>query len=86
MMHESGHLRTGALHKVYSPFQIVEQSEFRADADSFRRFLSSVEIRAAMRQGYTDSWQLAEYFDLDEEYIKKALHYWVECKGVDFNR
>lgn len=86
MMHESGHLRTGALHKVNSPFQIMEQSEHRADADSFRRYLPAEEIRAAIKQGYTEPWQLSEYFDLDEEYIKKALRYWRECRGVDFNQ
>ena len=31
MLHESGHLHTGALHKVDSPFQLVEQNEYRAD-------------------------------------------------------
>lgn len=36
MLHESGHLHTGALHKVNSPFQLVEQNEYRADADAFR--------------------------------------------------
>lgn len=86
MMHESGHLHTGVLHKVDSPFQIVEQSEHRADADAFRRYLPVEEIRAAIRQGYAEPWQLAEYFDLDEAYIKKALHYWKECRGVDFNQ
>ena len=35
MLHESGHLHTGALHKVNSPFQLVEQNEYRADADAF---------------------------------------------------
>ena len=60
MLHESGHLHTGALHKVDSPFQLVA--------------------------GYTEPWQLAEYFDLDEDYIKKALHYWTQCRGVDFNQ
>ena len=34
MLHESGHLHTGALHKVDSPFQLVAQNEHRADADS----------------------------------------------------
>ena len=37
MLHESGHLHTGALHKVNSPFQLVEQNEYRADADACRR-------------------------------------------------
>lgn len=86
MMHESGHLHTGALHKIDSPFQLVEQSEQRADADTFQRYLPPEEIRKAMRCGYTEPWQLAEYFDLEESYIKKALHYWQECRGVDFNR
>lgn len=86
MLHESGHLHTGALHKVNSPFQLVEQNEYRADADAFRRCLPPDEIRTAMRAGYTEPWQLAEYFDLDEDYIKKALHYWTQCRGVDFNQ
>ncbi len=83
--HESGHLHTGCLHKVSSPFQLVEQMEYRANADSARRYLPVEELRAAMRAGYADPWQLAEYFDLPEDDIKKALHYWTECRGVDFN-
>ena len=86
MLHESGHLHTGALHKVNSPFQLVEQNEYRADADAFRRCLPPDEIRMAMRAGYTEPWQLAEYFDLDEDYIKKALRYWTQCRGINFNQ
>lgn len=86
MAHESGHLHTGALHKVSSPFQLVAQSEHRADVDSFQRYLPPEEIRQAMQKGYTETWQLADYFDLDEDYIKKALHYWTECRDVDFNQ
>lgn len=86
MVHETGHLHTGALHKVSSPFQIVVQAEYKADADSFRRYLPVSEIADAMQKGYTEPWQLAEYFDLDEDYIKKALHYWTECREVDFNK
>lgn len=86
VIHEEGHLRTGALHKVDSPYQLVAQSEYRANVASFRRYLPPEKIRAAMRAGYTEPWQLADYFDLDEDYIKKALHYWTECKGVDFHK
>ncbi len=85
-MHEDGHLQTGCLHKVDSPYQIVAQAEHRADAYSFQRFLTSNEISEAMRNGYTQIWQLAEYFDLPEKTIQKALHYWTECKGIDFNK
>ena len=34
MLHESGHLHTGALHKVDSPFQLVEQNEYRSGRQS----------------------------------------------------
>lgn len=85
-MHELGHLHTGALHKVSSPFQLIQQNEYRADADSFKRYLPPDEIRAAMQAGYTEPWQLAEYFNLEESYIKKALHYWTQCRGIDFNQ
>ena len=44
------------------------------------------EQRHAMACGFTEPWQLAEYFNLDEDYIKEALHYWTECRGIDFNR
>lgn len=85
MAHESGHLRTGALAKVDSPFQLIEQNEYRADADSFSRYLPPEELRAAMQAGYTEPWQLADYFDMEEDYIKKALHYWTECRGIKFD-
>lgn len=52
MLHESGHLHTGALHKVNSPFQLVEQNEYRADADAFRRCLPPDEIRPAQSPDY----------------------------------
>ena len=38
-----------------------------------------------MRNGYTTPWELADYFNLDEEYIQKALDYWAQCRGVNFN-
>lgn len=85
-MHEDGHIVTGALHKVDSPYQLVEQSEYKADASSFKRFLAPDILLNAMRQGYTEPWQLAEYFDLEEETIDKALYYWTECKGVEFSQ
>jgi hypothetical protein len=84
-MHEDGHLTTGCLHKVDSPYQLVAQMEERADASTFERFLTAEELRAAMRAGYTEPWQLAEYFDLPERTIRRALCWWTQNRGVDFN-
>lgn len=86
LVHEAGHYISGAFYKAYSEYQVREQAEQRAFAASVEKYLPVNKIRKAMRAGNTEIWQLAEYFNLDEEYIEKALHYWTECKGIDFNQ
>lgn len=83
--HELGHAATGALHKVDSPFETVGRSEYRANRWSTEYFLTVQDFREAFSAGYTELWQLAEYFDLPERDIKNALTYWTERKGIDFN-
>ncbi len=83
--HELGHVATGALHKVDSPFELVERSEHRAARWGAETFLTQSAFREAFRAGYAEVWQLAEYFDLPEADIRSALRYWTEHKGIDFN-
>ena len=84
--HELGHVATGALHKVDSPYELVERSEYRANRWAAEQYLPAEEFREAFQSGYTEPWQLAEYFDLPEEDVRKALQYWTQCKGIDFNQ
>ena len=84
--HELGHAATGALHKVNSPYELVEQSEYRANRWAAEHFLTEVDFREAFAGGHTELWELAEYFDLPEADIKNALTYWSERRGVDFNK
>lgn len=83
--HELGHAATGALHKIFSPYETVERSEYRANRWAAEHFITETDFRAAFADGYTQLWELAEYFDLPEEDIKKALTYWSERREVDFN-
>ena len=80
--HESGHHHTGAYHKADSPYQLVAQAEYRADRWAFEHYLSPAQFHRAFQAGCTQTWELAEWFDLPEPVIKKALHYWKECRGV----
>lgn len=63
MLHESGHLHTGALHKVDSPFQLVAQNEHRADADAFRRclppdtYIIGLDTKPITLKKYETMWQ-----------------------------
>ena len=84
--HELGHAATGALHKVDSPYELVERSEYRANRWSAEHYLPQEEFRAAFAAGYTELWQLAEYFDMPERDIQKALTFWTEHRGIDFNK
>ncbi len=83
--HELGHAATGALHKVSSPFETVERSEYRAKRWIAQNILTEEEFREAFSCGYIEPWELAEYFDLPEQDINNALSYWTEQKGIDFN-
>lgn len=83
--HELGHLATGALHKVDSPYELVERSEHRANRWAAEHYLTKEAFLQAFRQGCTEVWQLADYFELPESDIRSALRYWTECKGVNFN-
>ncbi len=82
--HELGHLATGALHKVDSPYELVERSEYRAARWTAEHYLTQEAFQTAFQEGYTELWQLAEYFDLPEDCIQAALTYWKERKNIHF--
>ena len=82
--HELGHIATGALHKVDSPYELVERSEYRATRWVTENYLTEEAFRTAFQDSCTELWQLADYFDLPERVIADALTYWTERKSIDF--
>ena len=83
--HELGHAATGALHKVASPYEMWERSEYRANRYMAQHFLRAEDFQEAFDAGYTEVWQLAEYFELPEQDVKNALTYWTERRGIVFH-
>ncbi len=83
--HEMAHAATGALHKVSSPYELVERSEYRANRWSAQHHMTVEDFRQAFRAGCRSLWELAEYFDMPEQDVKNALTYWSERRGIDFN-
>ena len=47
-------------------------------------YLTAALFREAFAAGYTELWQLAEFFDLPEDCVETALTYWKERKCIDF--
>ena len=83
--HELAHIATGSLHKVDSPFELAERSEYKAHRWAAEHYLTEAMFREAFRAGYTQPWQLADYFDLPERDVVTAYRFWTEAKGVNFS-
>lgn len=84
--HELAHVATGALHKVDSPYELAERSEYRAIRWTAEQYLTEEAFREAFTAGYTELWQLSEHFDLPEADIQKAMDYWTVSRNIDFSK
>lgn len=82
--HELGHVATGALHKVDSPYELAERSEYRANRWAAQHYLTAEDFRQAFSDGCRELWELSEYFELPERDVQAALTYWRDRRGVKF--
>jgi hypothetical protein len=82
--HEAGHCATGCTHKVSSSLDLVAKHEYKADRWAIERYLPFNDINAAVKDGHTETWDLADYFNVSEKFIRKALHYYTGPRGKHF--
>lgn len=73
LAHELGHCTTGAFYNRYAQLDIRQRHENRADKWAIRRLISSESLDNAVAAGHTELWDLAEYFCVTEEFMKKAV-------------
>lgn len=83
LAHEMGHCATGCTHKLSSPHDLIEKHEYKANRWAFERYLPPAQLARAIEAGYTEAWQLAEWFDLPQPFVEKALAYYAGPKGLD---
>lgn len=72
LAHELGHCVQGAFYNPYAIADIRKKHEKRADKWAIRRLIPQDEWNDALKDGYTEVWELAEYFDVSEDFIRKA--------------
>lgn len=84
LAHEVGHCATGCTHKVSSSLDLVEKHEYTANRWAIERYLPFDAMNDAMEHGYVEPWALAEYFDLPENFILKAIRYYTIYRGQKF--
>lgn len=76
LAHELGHCVTGSFYNRYSDFDIKARSEYKADKWAIKKLIPKDELQAAFEQGYTEPWDLAEYFNVTEGFIIKAVNFY----------
>lgn len=76
LAHELGHCETGSFYNRYTPLDLRAKHEKQAWDWAIQRLLPKDQLEAAMTAGYTEPYALAEYLNLPEPFIRRALaHY-----------
>ncbi len=73
LAHELGHCITGSFYNMYSETDIRKRHEIRADRCAAAMLVPVEELKSQFRKGITEIWNLAEYFDVTEDFIRKAI-------------
>lgn len=70
--HEIGHSMTGSFYNPYSPLDVRQRHENRADKWAILKLVPKADLNRAVADGHTEIWDLAEYFNVTEPFMRKA--------------
>ena len=73
LSHEIGHIETGTLHTKDAPAEEILRGEYRCTAWVVKHLVPIDELREVIQHGYTEVWELAEYFGVSEDCILDAV-------------
>ena len=73
LAHELGHCVTGSFYNRYAPQDVRQKHENRADKWAIRKLIAADDLDAAVAEGHTEVWDLADYFGVTEDIVKKAV-------------
>ena len=71
--HELGHCSTGAFYNRFAKRDIMQKHENRADKWAIKKLIPADELDEAVSEGHTEIWDLAEYFGVTEDFMRKAV-------------
>ena len=73
MSHELGHCITGAFYNRYSNYDCRQRHENKADKWAILKLIPVDALDEAVALGLTEFWELADYFGVTEQFMKKAV-------------
>lgn len=79
LAHELGHCMTHSFYYAYSPLDIREKHEYRANKWAIKKIIPKAEFIGLLKSGM-GVWEIAEYYNVTEDFIKKAYHLYCEME------
>lgn len=79
MAHELGHCVTGSFYNEYSLVDNRGKCEATADRWAVKKLINKDELLRQIKNGM-EVWDLAEYFNVTEDFVRKAYHLYFEVK------
>jgi hypothetical protein len=73
LAHELGHCVTGSFYNRYAAIDSRQRHENRANKQAIKWLIPLDALDQAIADGYTTLWELAEYFGVTEELLRKAV-------------
>lgn len=82
LSHEIGHCVTGSFYNRHATCDIRRRHENRADKWAIQKLVPRKDLSRAIKEGYTEIWELSEYFGVTEEFMKKVIC-WYKCGNLN---
>lgn len=77
LSHELGHCITGSFYNIYAAIDCRQRHENRADKWAVTHVIPVDDLDEAVADGCTEVWELADRFGVTEEFVRKAVCYYV---------
>lgn len=78
LAHELGHIQTDAFYGIRAPQERRTLAEAQAERWAVKQLVPKEEFIALLKNG-AEEWELAEHFNVTEEFIRKAYRLYFEC-------
>lgn len=75
--HEIGHCETGSFYSIHTAVDSRQRHENKADKWAVNKLIPVDDLDNAVAEGCTELWELAERFGVTEQFMRKAICYYV---------
>lgn len=75
--HEMGHCITGSFYSIHTAVDCRQRHENKADKWAIEQLIPVDDLDNAIAEGCTEVWELAERFGVTEEFMRKAVCWYV---------